>query len=214
MQQRTPVNIESPDDAVPIGNVYDKYESSNPIARYLLEGFLSDLDEVWDLCGPGSQLDVGCGEGVLTERWAEMLDARRIVGMDLEDPELRKEWATRKRGNLSFVCGDAADLPFEDGQFDLVSAVEVLEHVKDPEAVVEELTRVASHHVLVSVPNEPLWRMLNMIRGSYWSALGNTPGHIQHWSRRSFVRLLEPHGEVVSVRTPLPWTMVLLRLPD
>ncbi len=48
--------------------------------------------------------------------------------------------------------------------------------------------------------------------GAYWKELGNTPGHLNHWSRRSFISLLARHGEVAQVRTPFPWTMLLVRL--
>jgi hypothetical protein len=106
----------------------------------------------------------------------------------------------------------AAKLPFADGEFELASAIEVLEHVPEPEHTVAEMARCASGYLLVSVPREPLWRMLNMARGAYWPALGNTPGHLNHWSRRSFVGLLSRHGEVVEVRSPFPWTMLLVRL--
>jgi len=61
------------------------------------------------------------------------------------------------------------------------------------------------------VPREPIWRILNMARGKYWRALGNTPGHLQHWSRSGILGLLAEHFEIVEVRTPLPWTMVLCR---
>jgi hypothetical protein len=71
---------------------------------------------------------------------------------------------------------------------------------------------VARRHLLVSVPREPLWRVLNVARGAYLRELGNTPGHVNHWSRHGFVRLLERHGEVVEARSPFPWTMVLVRL--
>ncbi len=40
---------------------------------------------------------------------------------------------------------------------------------------------------------------------------GNTPGHLQHWSRAGFLRLVADYFEVVEVRTPLPWTMALCR---
>ena len=80
------------------------------------------------------------------------------------------------------------------------------------EHTVSEMARCAQRHLLVSVPREPLWRMLNMARGAYWPALGNTPGHLNHWSRSSFVKLLSRHGEVVEVRSPFPWTMVLVRV--
>jgi len=71
---------------------------------------------------------------------------------------------------------------------------------------------VAGGHLLVSVPREPLWRALNLARGAYVRDLGNTPGHLNHWSRRAFVALLSRFGEVVQLRSPFPWTMVLVRL--
>jgi ubiquinone/menaquinone biosynthesis C-methylase UbiE len=104
----------------------------------------------------------------------------------------------------------AEHLPFADGEFDLATAIEVLEHVPDPEHTVAEMARVARGHLLVSVPREPLWRALNVARGAYVKQLGNTPGHVNHWSKRSFLELLRRHGEVRQVRTPFPWTMVLV----
>jgi ubiquinone/menaquinone biosynthesis C-methylase UbiE len=103
-------------------------------------------------------------------------------------------------------------LEFADGEFDLVAATEVLEHVLDPERALSEMARVAGGHLLVSVPHEPLWRALNMARGAYLRDLGNTPGHLNHWSRRSFVATLAGYGDVVEVRSPFPWTMLLARV--
>jgi 2-polyprenyl-3-methyl-5-hydroxy-6-metoxy-1,4-benzoquinol methylase len=107
---------------------------------------------------------------------------------------------------------DAGELPFAAAEFDLVSAIEVLEHLPDPASTVAEMARCARRHLLVSVPREPLWRALNIARGAYLSTLGDTPGHLNHWSKRSFVRLLARHGEVAEIRTPLPWTMLLVRV--
>ncbi len=92
----------------------------------------------------------------------------------------------------------------------MASAIEVLEHVPEPEATVAEMARVASRWLLVSVPREPLWRGLNMARGAYWRSLGNTPGHVNHWSRRSFVAMLGRYGTVAEVRSPFPWTAALV----
>jgi 2-polyprenyl-3-methyl-5-hydroxy-6-metoxy-1,4-benzoquinol methylase len=155
-------------------------------------------------------LDVGCGEGVLTVEWAERIADGRIVGIDLDDEKLRAEWETRARPNLEFRCEEATRLSFGDDEFDLASAIEVLEHVPDPEATLAEMARVARRHLLVSVPREPLWRGLNMARGAYLRDLGNTPGHVNHWSKRSFTRMLERHGTIVDARTPFPWTMLLV----
>jgi 2-polyprenyl-3-methyl-5-hydroxy-6-metoxy-1,4-benzoquinol methylase len=199
-------------DGIVTGNTYDKYGSSNPVVKRLMAGFEGALEELFAQADAGSVLDVGCGEGVLVHRWAIERPGTRLVGIDLEEPSIQAGWAEREAPNLEYRVMQAENLPFADGEFELASAIEVLEHVPDPEHTVAEMARCASRHLLVSVPREPLWRMLNMARGAYWSELGNTPGHLNHWSRRAFVTLLSRHGEVVEVRSPFPWTMLLVRL--
>ena len=195
------------------GNTYDKYGSTNPVVRRLMATFERTLDELFVLASPESLLDVGCGEGVLTEKWARRLGDKRVVGIDLDDPALHAEWEKRSAPNLEYRVTKAENLPFADGEFDVATAIEVLEHVPDPEHTVAEMARVArGGHLLVSVPREPLWRGLNMARGAYLRDLGNTPGHLNHWSKRSFVALLSQHGEVVEARSPFPWTMLLVHL--
>jgi 2-polyprenyl-3-methyl-5-hydroxy-6-metoxy-1,4-benzoquinol methylase len=194
------------------GNTYDKYGSNNPVVKRLMAGFERSLAELFRTAGPRSLLDVGCGEGVLTQQWAQRLKGR-VVGIDLEDPALQAEWARRRAPNLEYRVMKAEHLPFADGEFDLAAAIEVLEHVPDPEHTVTEMARVArGGHLLVSVPREPLWRGLNMARGAYLRDLGNTPGHLNHWSKRSFSALLARHGEVLAARSPFPWTMLLVRV--
>jgi 2-polyprenyl-3-methyl-5-hydroxy-6-metoxy-1,4-benzoquinol methylase len=161
---------------------------------------------------PQSLLDVGCGEGVLVHRWALSMPQARLVGIDLEEESIQAGWAAREAPNLEYRTMAAEDLPFAENEFELASAIEVLEHVPDPEHTVAEMARCASRHLLVSVPREPLWRMLNMARGAYLPQLGNTPGHLNHWSKRSFTKMLARHGEVLEARSPFPWTMLLVRL--
>jgi len=198
---------------IPTGNTFDKYGSSSPIVRRLMAGFETALSDLFSRAAPGSILDVGCGEGVLTERWARELVDGRVLGVDLKDPKLAEQWAARVRTNLQFRALDVSKgLPFANGEFDLVSATEVLEHVPQPELVVSEMARVARSHLLVSVPHEPIWRALNLARGAYVRQLGNTPGHLNHWTKRTFVGLLSRHGEVTEVRSPFPWTMLLVRV--
>lgn len=199
-------------EAVPTGNTYDKYGSTNPVVRRLMQGFEAALAELFDQAAPGSVLDVGCGEGVLTYRWAQQLGERRIVGTDLEDPKLRSEWAVRQRPNLEYRATPVENLPFPANEFDLAAAIEVLEHLPDPRRALAEMRRVTARHLLVSVPREPLWRGLNIARGAYLRELGNTPGHLNHWSRRAFTMLLGDFGDVVETRSPFPWTMLLVRV--
>jgi ubiquinone/menaquinone biosynthesis C-methylase UbiE len=197
---------------VPTGNTYDKYGSTNPVVRRLMAGFERNLDELFQAAAPTSILDVGCGEGVLTEQWADRIAPGRIVGIDLDDPKLAAEWAGRTRPNLTFAPMEVESLAFGDSEFELVAATEVLEHVLAPDRALAEMARVAGRHLLVSVPHEPLWRALNMARGAYLRQLGNTPGHLNHWTRRSFVSLLGRYGEVTEIRSPFPWTMLLVRV--
>jgi 2-polyprenyl-3-methyl-5-hydroxy-6-metoxy-1,4-benzoquinol methylase len=193
------------------GNTYDKYGSTNPVVKRLMANFEATLEELFRRASPASLLDVGCGEGVLTHKWAQRIDGR-VVGIDLDDPQLHEEWKGRQCPNLEYMVMKAENLPFADDEFDVATAVEVLEHVPDPEHTVSEMARVASGHLLVSVPREPLWRGLNMARGAYLRDLGNTPGHVNHWSKRGFVQLLERYGTVEEARSPFPWTMLLVRV--
>jgi len=201
------------EEGIVTGNTYDKYGSTNPLVRRMMSGFEGALDELLARADPSSLLDVGCGEGVLVHRWAQRLgESRRVVGIDLEEESIQAGWSQRSAPNLEYRVMGAENLPFADGEFDLATAIEVLEHVHDPEHTLGEMARCAQRHLLVSVPREPLWRMLNMARGAYWPELGNTPGHLNHWSRRAFVQLLGRYGQVAEVRSPFPWTMLLVRL--
>lgn len=199
-------------ESVLAGNAYDKYGTGNPVARRLVSRFTLVLDELIATADPESLVDVGCGEGVLTSRWAERLAGRRVVGVDLKDSSLRAEWERHKRSNVELRAGDALALPFADGELDMAAAVEVLEHLREPERALAELARVARRHLLLSVPREPIWRAANLARGAYVRSLGNTLGHVNHWSSGAFASLVEPYGDVVATRSPFPWSVLLVRL--
>jgi SAM-dependent methyltransferase len=187
----------------PTGNTYDKYGTGNPIERRLMDGFFRALDRMLPHEAPRRVLEVGAGEGHVAARVRERWPQTRVVTFDLPDPELVEAWE-RGRG----VFGSADRLPFVDGAFDLVLAIEVLEHLPWPDRALAEISRVARGPVVASVPREPLWRVLNLARGKYVRALGNTPGHVQHWSRRGFARQVGAHLRVDATASPLPWTVV------
>lgn len=207
MSSAQPVGV-----SVPTGNAFDKYGSSNPVVRRLMSGFERTLEELMERAAPASILDVGCGEGVLTFQWAQQLGSGKVLGLDLEDPKLEAEWASRSRENLEFRTFAGGSLPVSDDEVDLAAAIEVLEHVPDPARTLAEMARVAREHLLVSVPREPLWRGLNVARGAYLRQRGNTPGHVNHWSKPGFVELLRAYGEVLEARSPFPWTILLVAI--
>lgn len=195
----------------PIGNATPKYEASNPVVRRLLARFLDRVDQTAAGLGPKSVLDVGCGEGVVTERLAKLLAPATVLGVDADEAHLGEEWRRRSAPNLSFTTGSAYDLPFEDRSFDLVCAIEVLEHLERPRDALAEMRRVAKRALLLSVPNEPSWRISHLLAGRNVRALGDTPGHINHWSRSSFRRLVAEYG-AARVDGVFPWTIAVVEV--
>lgn len=186
------------------GNTYDKYASTNPIERRMMAGFFEALDTLLEGVQPSVIAEVGAGEGRVTERLVGRFPNASVVGLDLPDSELAREWAAL---DVPMFFGDVTRLPFADGSIDLIIGLEVLEHVASPEQALREIARVCSGTAVLSVPREPIWRIGNMARGRYLRQLGNTPGHINHWSASAFERLLDQHFVVDRVARPLPWTM-------
>lgn len=209
--QRLPPESPSTSVGVPTGNAYDKYASKHKIERVVMDKFLAQLDRQLLRINPTSVIEVGMGEGEILERLIALFPDATIAGIDLPDSDLVGSW--RERG-LRAVAGDAYSLPFADDCADLVMAIEVLEHLEDPDAALKEMARVGRNKFLFSVPLEPLWRAGNLIRRRYVKELGNTPGHVQHFSRRKFASLIGNHFEVLQVMRPLPWTMILAGAKD
>ena len=84
-------------------------------------------------------LDVGCGPRGSLE-WATQAAER--VGLDPLADEYRK--LHRRRHAMDYVAGDAERMPFADGQFDVISSINSLDHVDDLDAALSEIARVAA----------------------------------------------------------------------
>jgi 2-polyprenyl-3-methyl-5-hydroxy-6-metoxy-1,4-benzoquinol methylase len=196
------------------GNVYDKYATSNPIARRLMAGFMDQLDELVERTGATEAHEVGCGEGELAIRLAR--SGIHVRGTDAFPQVLEEARARARRAGveIDFEATPVEDLEPDRHGAELIVCCEVLEHLEDPVRALEVLAGLARPWLIASVPREPLWRALNLARLSYVGDLGNTPGHLNHWSRRDFVRFLTSRFEVIEVKNPTPWTMALCRAPS
>jgi SAM-dependent methyltransferase len=187
---------------------FDKHITRNPVSRALLRGHYAVLRRFLRLAEARRVLEIGCGRGAIIER---MLDGGmkelRFTGCDLDMNALCL--ARSRLPEAVFVNGSVYGMPFCSGAFDTVILCEMLEHLEEPERAMEQSARLAPKNIILSVPREPLWRALNMLRGAYWGAGGNTPGHIQHFSTAGFLRFVSRWFRVREVRTPVPWTMVL-----
>jgi SAM-dependent methyltransferase len=194
------------------GNVYDKYATRNPVERRLVGGFIEALLELVDRTGAREAHEVGCGEGELTMRLARR--GLRARGSDLSADVVAEAGRRADSAGLEipFKASGVTELRPETDAAELVVCCEVLEHVEDPERGLDALAALATPWLIVSVPREPLWRALNLARLAYVRDLGNTPGHLNHWSKAAFLRFLGDRLEVVETRSPLPWTMALCRV--
>ena len=191
------------------GHFHDKFKTRNPVARFLVSRYKQQLRKlVAHLC-VRSILEVGCGEGYIVE-FVDNITSAHISAIDLDSAIVSE--AVSRCPSVDFAIADGLRLPYGSNSFDLVLACEVLEHVESPDDFLREMRRVSKCYCLLSVPREPIWRVLNLLRGAYVSALGNTPGHIQHWSAGAFIHLLSQHFRVLEVRCPLPWTMALVEV--
>ena len=198
-------------DAGPAGNYYDKYRTRNPIARWLMQGFLLDFDRLSSSIPSGPVLEVGCGEGELSMRLAAR--GHRVRGCDVSADVIDEARGRARSAGLAveFWQCDIQDLTEQDAA-PLVVCCEVLEHLRDPQAGLERLALLARPWLIVSVPREPLWRAMNMARGKYLGQLGNTPGHLNHWGRGAFLSQLRERFDIVETASPVPWTMALCKV--
>lgn len=200
------------ENGIVIGNTFDKYGSRNPIVKWMMNGFEGALSELVAKASPDTIHEVGCGEGYWVLRWKEQgLEAR---GSDFSKDVIamaQKNSESRGLPSELFKVRSVYDLDSVQDNADLVVCCEVFEHLEDPDAGLKALQKIVGRHLIVSVPREPLWRALNVARGKYLLQLGNTPGHIQHWSRARLIKLVSRYFDVVETRSPLPWTMLLCR---
>ena len=197
---------------VVIGNHTQKYTARNPAIRLLTERWVANLDRVFGQVGSEPvrrALEVGCGEGVIADKLQRRFG--EVVAQDLPDAGLRADW--RRYAGPRFLHASAHELPFADNRFDVVVAAEVLEHLPDPVRGLQEMARVSRRHLVLSVPREPVFRSCNLLAGRYVRDLGNTPGHLNHWSKGGFVRFVSQVAEVREVTSPFPWTTVWAELP-
>lgn len=207
------MTVKTPAEMKPEEDFVGKYTSTNGIHRRLIDGYFQSVRKLIAVIPTNelrTALEVGCGAGFSTTRLRHDVPAQ----VKLEASEFL-DWqvvlAQERLPTVRVVQEDIYRLARPDASLDLIFCLEVLEHLERVPEALAEIHRT-SEYAIIGVPHEPWWRVLNMVRGKYWREFGNTPGHIQHWSKRKFLRLLEQSGfEVVATESPLPWTLVLVR---
>jgi ubiquinone/menaquinone biosynthesis C-methylase UbiE len=190
-----------------IGHYFNKHKSTNPFVRTLVRRYQQTLQHFARLLPVKSVLEVGSGEGYILTYIREVRADLYLVGSDIAF-EIVQE-ARLREPTAAWCVAMGEFLPFADYSFDLVIACEVLEHVTEPRYVLQEMRRLSKGFCIITVPEEPLWRILNILRGQYLRNWGNTPGHIHHWSRKGIVQLVGEYFKIVHIMRVFPWIFVL-----
>ncbi len=144
-------------------------------------------------------LDLGCGTGQFTIPMLEQ--GYQSICADLDAPRLRQVLdACRPKGlDSAATRADAAMLPFRSGCFDSVVCREMIEHIDEPGAVIDEIWRILEPEgmLCVTVPSAHTERYFQCV-DSRWLEMA---GHVNVFTRKSMCELLEGHGfKVVEVR--------------
>ncbi len=192
-------------------------EGAGLIGSKLLDGYFDAVQQLIKTADlkKGTALEIGCGAGFSTKRLKKMLpdniklEASEYVEQLLPD-------ARKLNPGMRITAESVYELKRKNESLDLVFLLEVLEHLDYPETALKEISRVVKPggYLILGVPREPLWRVLNMARLKYVKDFGNTTGHLNHWSKKSLIKhVSENFHDVVEVKSPLPWTLVLARKP-
>ena len=200
-------------DGIVIGNVTDKSQLRNPVAARMVANFDKRLIENLSLAKPESVHEIGCGEGRLAQIIQENYGVD-YLGTDFS-VRMVETAASRNLINSRFKQADIYSLDLEHDHADTIVCCEVFEHLQDPEKALDVLKSLRARQYILSVPNEPIWRLLNLARLKYTYDRGNTPGHLNHWSSWSFRRMLKDKGfNIETFSKPFPWIMVRGQFKD
>lgn len=187
-----------------------KHESSNPLQRSMIGRFHSEVIRLLGIAQPDAVLDLGCGEGYVLQALVDAGVTARLVGVDRSATavEAARQRLLARAEIIEDDVGAGHDLA---GAFDVVMMLEVLEHLDDPAGTLDMLAALTSGHVIVSVPREPYFRGMNLLRLKNMRRWGSDPEHVQHWTRSGFGREVEGLFTVVERGHAFPWTLLLLR---
>jgi len=188
---------------------YAKHSSKNPLQRWLIKTFHANVIHLLLRTSPKNIFEAGCGEGFSSIQIISAIQSE-FIGMDID---IKSSLLARKDCSSGFFLqGDIKNSPFKDSVFDLVVSLEVLEHIENPLSALDELCRVSRKWLILSVPNEPFFCLANFLRGKNLKQWGNDPGHINHWTKRSFVHFVERRCVVIEKTLSFPWIILLCKI--
>lgn len=169
----------------------------NNITSGVTHQFIFNVLEDIKKIKPANLLDIGCGTGYITKKFLNLVPEVTACDTDLKRIKIAKKFVG---GGAKFVHSDGKSLPFKDREFEVVTCLEVLEHVKDYITLIKECKRVSKKYILFTVPREPIFLLANLLRGKHIRHFGNIPDHINHFNKRRFYKVLSGHVKIKNIK--------------
>jgi len=139
-------------------------------------------------------LDIGCADGTTTRQIKKILPLTTITGIDLYKKAI--DHAKRKAGKIRFIHGDVHKLPFDDNSFEIVTAIETIEHLDNPNRALTEIYRVLkpNGYLIIGQDTDSLlfrvvWFVWTKWKGSVW-----VKSHISCMKPNDLMKLLRRTG--------------------
>ena len=194
------------ENGIVVGNIHDKRNEKNPFYSLLLKNYYKNLDDLVKRVSPQTIHEVGCGEGHVISRY--LGQGRLLSASDFSKSIIKIAHANYGAKGILFTDTSVYDLSGHESA-ELILCCEVLEHLEYPDLALKKIRDIATPYAIFAVPMEPIWRVMNILRGAYLKNWGNTPGHIQHWNINQLVCLLQANFKIIEIKKPFPWIMVL-----
>jgi len=200
-----------PNSNIPWQGNMKKHSSGNPLMKYLNEKLKTDILLALKKYNPKTILDVGCGEGFITSKLAKKFKEAKILGIDIEQEYIDYAKFFNAYNNVEYEINSIDTLPKI--KYDLIVATEVLEHLENPKDAIEKLKAVSetSGIVLITIPNEPYFRLGNLCALKYIKNLGNTPGHLHNWTKGQISNLLKMMKLDFEIKTSTFWNIIIIK---
>ncbi len=184
-----------------------KYYSKNPLKKICVKLFTEKIVKTISRLKIKNILDAGCGEGFIIRKVLKNIPDIKINGLDMNQDSI--QFAKKILPNCKFTQGDIINMPYNNNSYDLIIALEILEHLKSPELALQELKRVTNNYCLISVPLEPYFSLGNLLSGKNIKQFGKEPEHLQLWNKKQIVNLVSQYFNILSVNVSFPWTIIL-----
>ena len=189
-----------------------KYNSKNPLKRYLIKKYMQNLVKLAALRGSERICDIGCGEGIIDLFLLSKYPNLRIEGYDISREAVGIAKVSTSNTNVEYNVLDVMECGILTGnKYDVILFLEVLEHLRDYEQALNKLAGLRFNEIIISVPNEPWFSFGNLLFGKNIMSLGKDKDHSNFFNKKNLTKILSPHFEIKSILRSFPWLLYKCR---